>query len=318
MSILTRNFYDRTSVESALMSSVIQKNPLRKQLILFWANELRLSREYEKLFEVLTRAWFQCPPTEGALATWLRLHENPSDGDRILNFLHFLHIPVQSIADILEPYAPPNINIIAIKPRAGEEVPTVPTDWSESQRVVLWRAVRDAVKNRKGKRLYCLLGSFPASTVVAYLPEILGANPHLLRAYKKHRRGLIQILGSLGHWPLEPQPLTSRPEWPKLAEGRLGSRLFCIPVKYRRIPLDGGGLDILTGCKFWQEVLKGTGIDVAASREKGFLVFDTDEACEKFYEQFFPDDIPDEWPADEKSKSHLVAGDECSHSTKST
>jgi hypothetical protein len=306
------------SVESALLSSVIQKNPLRKQLILFWANELRISKEYDKLFEALTRAWFRCPPTEGALEAWLYLHENPADESRILKFIHFLHIPIQSISDLLEPFAPPNPNLTGVNRHDNESIPAEPADWSEMQRIMLWRAVRNAAKNRKGPRLYCLLGSFSASIVAAYLPEIIGTSPHLLKAYKKHRRGLMQILGSLGYWPLQLAPSTNIPEWPKLAEGRLQSRVFRIPAKHRRVPIHGGGLDVLTGCKVWQEVLEGAGIDVTASREKGFLVFDTDEACEKFYEQFFPDDIPDEWPADEKVKSHLVAGEECSNSTGST
>jgi hypothetical protein len=33
-------------------------------------------------------------------------------------------------------------------------------------------------------------------------------------------------------------------------------------------------------------------------------VFATEDDFEAFYEEFFPDDIPDEWTAEEREKSH--------------
>jgi len=57
-------------------------------------------------------------------------------------------------------------------------------------------------------------------------------------------------------------------------------------------------LESLRGCPFWNEALE--------------TVMD-DESKEKFYETYFPDDIPDEWSLEDQQKSHgyaVLIGDE--------
>jgi hypothetical protein len=54
------------------------------------------------------------------------------------------------------------------------------------------------------------------------------------------------------------------------------------------------------GCKFWQEVLQKRGITMV----EDMVCFPNDDVLEQFYEEFFPDDIPDEWSAADQQKSH--------------
>jgi len=60
----------------------------------------------------------------------------------------------------------------------------------------------------------------------------------------------------------------------------------------------------IRGCPFWDEALSNF-------QRNGVWV--SDDAMEAFYDEFFPDDIPDEWSHQEKLKSHgqglLNAGD---------
>lgn len=56
------------------------------------------------------------------------------------------------------------------------------------------------------------------------------------------------------------------------------------------------------GCKFWQEALRTAGLTIDG--EENTVCFPDDDTLEKFYEKFFPDDIPDEWSAEDQQKSH--------------
>jgi hypothetical protein len=51
----------------------------------------------------------------------------------------------------------------------------------------------------------------------------------------------------------------------------------------------------IKGCPFWDSLLK-------EYQRQGKWV--SDDAMESFYEEYFPDDIPDEWSKEEKMKSH--------------
>lgn len=54
----------------------------------------------------------------------------------------------------------------------------------------------------------------------------------------------------------------------------------------------------LIGCPFWEEALADY------SRIDDDIKWVSDDALEAFYDKYFPDDIPDEWPKKEKQKSH--------------
>jgi hypothetical protein len=61
----------------------------------------------------------------------------------------------------------------------------------------------------------------------------------------------------------------------------------------------------MSGCAFWDEaVAEFCSDDREREREGEGIKWNSDESQDKFYERYFPDDIPDEWSRAEKLKSH--------------
>lgn len=103
-------------------------------------------------------------------------------------------------------------------------------------------------------------------------------------------------------------------EWPSIEPGRRQSRLYAIPPgalttatirgslprKYTSMR-DLQDLDLSMGCSFWQRVLAEIS---ATCLEGGGVAYPSDEAKEACYDRYFPDDIPDEWSAADREKSH--------------
>jgi len=101
------------------------------------------------------------------------------------------------------------------------------------------------------------------------------------------------------------------------AVGRVGFRLYTVPVAclYGRtargrtrwsettLPHLHQIEPHLLGCPFWEEALTPF-VDLLTLTEDGFLPWTSDDTMEEFYDQYFPDDIPDEWTLSEKKKSH--------------
>lgn len=56
----------------------------------------------------------------------------------------------------------------------------------------------------------------------------------------------------------------------------------------------------LVGCPFWDETIA----EYAEVSDNGIIKWNSDDKMEEFYNQYFPDDIPDEWTKAEKLKSH--------------
>lgn len=110
-----------------------------------------------------------------------------------------------------------------------------------------------------------------------------------------------------------PQAPYKSPEWSRLS-GRK-ARLYAIPQealhsqttrgslasKYTNIQDIREPILLLTqGCAYWQRVTKAAGFRVLEDA----IEIPEDEAYEAFYDQHFPDDIPDEWSAADQQKSH--------------
>lgn len=296
----TRNLYDLATVEEAIpFISKQTKNPLRKLQLAFWIRELFLSEEYDKLREAMLSAWMHAPPQEGGWDAYERLCAEHTE-EAVLDFLGYLQFPIKChLSATLLP--PPSAVTTVFKPRMGETVPTIPTNWSESQRVVLWRAVRDAWKHRNGDRLYRLLGGLKPSTALAYIPETAAIveGGDAVQQYRKIGHGLQHVLAAAGLWTLLPMP-AEKSVWPR-GEGRL----FAIPrlIHGHAPPMHAGPEGVLdNSCKWWRHVATEYGISL---NKQGHLEFvGGDDAAEKFYAEHFADDIPDEWPAAEREKSH--------------
>jgi len=76
-----------------------------------------------------------------------------------------------------------------------------------------------------------------------------------------------------------------------------------IPFKYTNIGDVRDPIAVLSeGCRFWQEALRSSGIEVDA--DEATIAFPDDTVLENFYDRYFPDDIPDEWSKADQEKSH--------------
>jgi hypothetical protein len=74
-----------------------------------------------------------------------------------------------------------------------------------------------------------------------------------------------------------------------------------IPFKYTNIEDLRVPVPLLTeGCQFWQEAVAAAGVTATDDS----FEFPTDDALEQFYDEHFPDDIPDEWSKQDQEKSH--------------
>lgn len=109
---------------------------------------------------------------------------------------------------------------------------------------------------------------------------------------------------------------TERDRW-NAEIGRRATRIYSIPQDAlhrettrgsmsRRFTNIGDVRDpvviLLEGCKFWRDAAAAAGI--TEDEETGAVLFPTDEELEAFYEEHFPDDIPDEWSDADQGKSH--------------
>ena len=76
-----------------------------------------------------------------------------------------------------------------------------------------------------------------------------------------------------------------------------------IPFKYTNITDVRDPVTLLSdGCTFWRLALQEAGVTV--DEETQAIAFPDDEGIEAFYQRYFPDDIPDEWSAEDQAKSH--------------
>jgi hypothetical protein len=76
-----------------------------------------------------------------------------------------------------------------------------------------------------------------------------------------------------------------------------------IPFKYSNITDVRDPVTLLSdGCTFWRLALQEAGVTV--DEDTGSIAFPDDDAVEAFYQRYFPDDIPDEWSAEDQAKSH--------------
>jgi hypothetical protein len=59
---------------------------------------------------------------------------------------------------------------------------------------------------------------------------------------------------------------------------------------------------LVEGCKWWRDRTRSYGI--VEDEETGAVIFPDDDVLERFYDDSFPDDIPDEWSKVDQEKSH--------------
>lgn len=110
-------------------------------------------------------------------------------------------------------------------------------------------------------------------------------------------------------------------EWSAVM-GRRAARIYAIPKEAMHAATTRGSLakrftnindvrepiyGLVDGCKWWQEAVAAAGILVERQANGDIEIeFLDDDVLEAFYDKHFPDDIPDEWSAEDQQKSHGV------------
>lgn len=310
VSCWTRNFYDLDAVSDALFASLTTKSPLRRQHAIFWAHELWVSEEWDVLHKTLTRAFLTYPPDSSLLQTWTEYNEKKRNEDSVTAMLtELLSKPVSILETVKVPYpfSPKDSNQGAVQTE-GTSVPSVPANWTAAQRACFQKTVRSAEQKGQGLRLFHVLSSIPAKEAVQYLSPktIKSAHKELVRLWKQGGKGLQHVLVSAGipWYSLEEWP-ADEVVWPQRKIGTLAARTF--RTGKRKWPMEPSAVGTLTGCAAWQRILSEFRVNREASQEARELVFETQDLADQFYSLYFPDDLPDEWTAEEKAKSHLVS-----------
>lgn len=211
-------------------------------------------------------------------------------------------------AAVGEGYALPEAHTPPLPPVVSttKSVPWAPK--SVANHATLWRAVQDALKHGRVERaaylasavqtdgdLTTLLASFrvdaayakwlplvPRERMLAHafssLQSVKTVYPRVLPLRKTGKRTFVVTAAALSTWNVAAPPL---------------SQLMGEPVWVA-----------LEACPALKPIITKCGISATATG----IVAKDDDALEEFYGTVFPDDIPDEWSATERAKSHGQQG----------
>jgi hypothetical protein len=123
-----------------------------------------------------------------------------------------------------------------------------------------------------------------------------------------------QQLASFRALPIMESKLqTKLQEWMEV-QGSIGRRIYSIPswclygttVRGNHASSQHNRMELycvekyMIGCPFWDEKI----MEYGEITENGQIIWKSEEDRETFYEENFPEPIPDEWTMDEKNKSH--------------
>lgn len=278
---LTRHLYEIDEVISALT--------LQDDTALFWLWELVVSQEEELARSVLN---LSIPETN----CWILLFEYTKI---VRGLLYTARKPTK------QTYSRPDMATIFIS-----SLPST-TDVDEARE--LWFGLDDACarKNIIAATWFLKTTMLPSHTVWAALALIDPAIPQWSGPFTN------QIAAIWKRYKRDPDIESNKAKWTLWNSmlGRRKARVYAIPeaaltptttrgslsTKYTNIADIREPVGLLSdGCKFWQKTLQSAGI--TATDET--VSFPNDDALEKFYAEFFPDDIPDEWSAADQQKSH--------------
>lgn len=297
--MVTKHLYSIEDVAATLMYSV-QKGDA--ELSFKCAQELKCSGEEDYLLKLLTLCWITQEPGAG--------HYDSLIQKDTLSFLASLiqekgyELPALSQRFPLTP--PPNIETSETCPWQN-----IPKGWTQSQATILWKTNEKALKKghwEKAYRLTCPLLPEDTDAVcamlkamnmeyMAYLLETTVFLPaaervlkhafYILRNKKKDKpkfkRDIFEKEGRTFH--ISPEALKLWHVKPKPESDLIGCPII--------VSKDGAS-------KYWRDMCEKFQITCS----KKALKFKDDISLEKFYEECFPNDIPDEWLSAERNKSH--------------
>ena len=289
----TRNLYELPDVCATLLFAV---NYHDMQLLARTAYELVESDKDPTPFLLL--GWLLSPPAPETSKACIEAY--------IAGTLDKLLAAVQQIPS----HELPPLPNVAPKPKdtplSGKATWTLP--WAPAANARFERAVKYAMKTKNYKHVAYLISALPP-THVPQLLKTLGVQDKLITLYETteylplKQRIVDHIFASLA---FDGMP-TIKKQLPVKTKGRT----FSIPeITYSLWSIKPKSSDRLLGLPlhildadatpFWKNQIKRFQI----SRKENDLQFPDDATLERFYEENFPNDIPDEWSIVERNKSH--------------
>lgn len=278
---LTRHLYEIDEVVYALQ--------LHDESALFWLWELIVSQEEDRAKSTLGIYISD-------IVCWITLFEY-----------------AKIVRSLLEKAQEPTMRFYNRPDRLALFILSLPSTTDVEEAREFWLGLDDACarKNLIAAAWFLKTTTLPSHAVWAALAQIDPAIP------KWSGPATNQIAALWKRYNGDPNIEVNKAKWAQWNSiiGRRRARLYAIPeaaltaattrgalpIKYTNIADIREPVGLLSeGCKFWQEALQRMGI--TATDET--VSFPNDDIMEKFYEEFFPDDIPDEWSAADQQKSH--------------
>lgn len=289
----TRSLYELPDVCATLLFAV---NNHDTQLLARTANELIESEIDPTPFLLL--GWLLSPPAPEKSKACIEAYAS--------NTVEHLIAAVQQIP----PHELPPLSDVAPIPKntplSGKATWTLP--WTAAANTRFERAVKYAMKTKNYKHAAYLASALPTNYVPRLLKTI-GVKDKLINLYETteyaplKQRIVDHVFASLA---FDGTP-TVKKQLPVKTKGRT----FSIPIDaYSVWNVKPTSPDRLLGIPFhildddatpfWKNQVKMYKI----SRKEIDLQFPDDKTLERFYEENFPNDIPDEWSIVERNKSH--------------
>lgn len=303
--VLTRHFYEIDEVCGALQHSVLNG---RVRDAFFWVQELTDSEENSVCFRTLLETWLLF--YGGAFPEWLSAAKKSWKGEEMSGLELALNLSLCDRKDI---------SVMHALCLTEEPVERILSDGSlESYlkvsisqgraRSAIWAAATIGNLDRIWKLL---------PNEVAWLSEVFKDKSDIWFVY-----ALIAALCTESRFkkadkiiwkPLTKEMTDEVDSWIAIL-GRRARRKFSVPAGQlcgigKRWKMDRRSSNLERLYNFEKSVSQdGSGFWFRALTKSGWSVDSgwnrDDDALEGFYEEYFPDDIPDEWSLEEKKKSH--------------
>jgi len=289
--MLTRHLYELDEVCSSLIEALRHR---RAKEAVFWARELVLSHEEEALGKIMINAWILLlgAPAIHWLDSWTAIKDDLGGCTRLVHVADLCRLAGRTRAPlkcvVIAARGPADLAdgdkvsaAVAANdpfdlyryagPKKPEELITMLCEFVDSPEI--FDSLKIAVSGRVGIQIKTLL------SVCAVQALCLSEFPGTLELESES-----DVASWLGEW--EP------------SIGRRNGRQYEIqkPSVTQAEGLLGSAVELMgRGTVFWQTEL---------------ALITNDETLEYITDKHFPDDIPDEWSSNERSKSHAAAGAE--------
>jgi hypothetical protein len=296
--MITRHFYRFDEVRAALLYAIMRGRPLETA---FWVQELIDTTLYREVWATLVEAWLWfslatdpnwiCDIRLGSDASHLhlaayRLCTNPKDNSLWATLLTDLQ-PDTLCANVpsVLPYSQPCLErylSLALFQRKG-----VAAIWA-AQRLTgdVQRLLPDSSRIVPSVLVACgLEGAVSLSAQILFICSRTEGRPTIALP--------TEIAAAVHHW--------------SALKGRRSRRVFAVPKEcLYGLTERGRGIDTIAEYRRLDDRIREETTGFWPMALAPYRQGDPDEALEAFYAAFFPDDIPDEWSAEEAAKSHGI------------